>query len=254
MQHYNTDWLIEKYYNGEELSYLFFWGHTTNNNALEVNKACLSQWFPLSFTVDGITYNNAEHWIMANKAFLFGDFDIYNKILATSSPKEAKALGRLVKGFDDNIWKEQCYEIVKQGNIHKFNQHPAYAAFLLNTVDQILVEASPVDTIWGIGLAENDGDATCPDQWKGQNLLGFALMEVRDFLKDFGHFERFNADVSLPWKVYPKIDPKDLFWRMGDGEELLNSFYSYYNTLSERDRTIFMLTNPAPLQWRSMLE
>jgi hypothetical protein len=93
-----------------------------------------------------------------------------------------------------------------------------------------------------------------PDQWKGQNLLGFALMEVRDFLKNFGHFEQLSADVSLPWKVYPKIEPNDLFWRMGAGEELLNVFYSYYNALSERDRTIFMLTNPVPFQWQSMLE
>jgi ribA/ribD-fused uncharacterized protein len=250
MQHYNTDWLIEKYYNGEELSYLFFWGHTTNNT-LEVNKACLSQWFPLSFTVDGVTYANAEHWMMANKALLFSDIDSYEKILAAKTPKEAKALGRLVIGFDELVWKEHCYEIVKQGNVHKFNQHPAYAAFLLNTVDQILVEASPVDKIWGIGLAENEEDAVTPDQWKGQNLLGFALMEVRDFLRDF---EQLSDNVSLPWKVYPKIEPNDLFWRMGDGEELLNRFYFYYNALSERERTIFILTNPAPSQWQSMLE
>ena len=253
MQHYNTDWLIEKHYNGEKLLYLFFWGHTTNNT-LEVNKACLSQWFPLPFTVDGVTYANAEHWMMANKALLFSDIDSYEKILAAKTPKEAKALGRLVIGFDDLVWKDQCYKIVKQGNIHKFNQHPVYAAFLLDTADQIIVEASPVDKIWGIGLAESDEDATRPDQWKGKYLLGFALMEVRDFLKGFGHFEQFIADVSLPWKVYPKIEPNDLFWRMGDGKELLNKFYSYYDALSERERTIFMLTNPAPLQWQSMLK
>jgi ribA/ribD-fused uncharacterized protein len=252
MQHYSSDWVIEKYYNGEELSYLFFWGHTTNNS-LEVNKACLSQWFPLPFTVDGITYANAEHWMMANKALLFGDIDSYEKILTAKSPKEAKALGRLVIDFDELVWKEHCYEIVKQGNIHKFNQHPAYAAVLLDTIDQILVEASPVDKIWGIGLAESDEDAIRPNLWKGQNLLGFALMEVRDFLKEFGHFEQLSADVSLPWKVYPKIDPMDLFWRMGDGEGLLSHFYSYYNALGERERTIFMLTNPAPLQWQRML-
>ena len=92
-------------------------------------------------------------------------------------------MGREVRGFDDARWCEARFEIVVQGNLAKFSQHPALGDYLLSTRDQVLVEASPVDRIWGIGLAADDTKASRPEQWRGLNLLGYALMEVRDRLR-----------------------------------------------------------------------
>ena len=107
------------------------------------------------------------------------DEDIFQKILQTDDPKKIKALGRLVKNYQDEIWIAHRYEIVVQGNLAKFSQDNDLKAFLLSTSDQIIVEASPVDQIWGIGLAADHVNATNPNGWQGLNLLGFALMEVR---------------------------------------------------------------------------
>ena len=114
---------------------------------------------------------------------LFNDTEIHDKIIEAVKPGEAKDLGREVRNFDDEAWKAQRYEIVKQGNIHKFSQYPLFADYLLATGDRVLVEASPRDTIWGIGLGGDNPKAQHPDTWRGLNLLGFALMEVRAILK-----------------------------------------------------------------------
>lgn len=108
------------------------------------------------------------------------------KILAAKSPAEAKKLGRKVRNFDPKIWGENCFDIVCEGNYHKFSQHEDLKEFLLNTKDRVLVEASPVDNIWGIGMAQDHDHAENPRLWKGSNLLGFALMEVRNRLKKDG--------------------------------------------------------------------
>ncbi|MFC0518194.1 NADAR family protein [Mucilaginibacter angelicae] len=187
MQTYTLQWLIDKHHNDEPLKYLYFWGHTNKHNE-EAGKFCFSQWYELPFTVDGATYNTAEHWMMAQKAFLFEDLKTYEKIINAVKPGEAKELGRQVTGFDETRWTEYRYKIVVTGNIHKFNQHPQFAEYLLNTGDRILVEASPVDKIWGIGMAQDNDQITNPNNWRGLNLLGFALMEVRDFLREPGHF------------------------------------------------------------------
>lgn len=100
--------------------------------------------------------------------------------MAAPSPSAAKKLGRRVRGFDDATWNERRYSIVVRGNVAKFAQHPDLRDFLLGTKNRVLVEASPVDRIWGIGLAEDDERAVDPKQWQGLNLLGFALMKVRD--------------------------------------------------------------------------
>jgi hypothetical protein len=120
---------------------------------------------------------------MAQKARLFGDQEHARQVLACVSPAEAKKIGRLVEGFDGNVWDRHKYEYVQEGNYHKFSQHPALREFLLNTGNRVLVEASPVDKIWGIGMAKTDENIYNPNRWKGENLLGFALMEVRDALK-----------------------------------------------------------------------
>ncbi len=99
------------------------------------------------------------------------------------SPKQVKQLGREVRGFDPALWDEEKLRIVTEGNLHKFKQNLALGEFLLSTGDLILVEASPVDPVWGIGLAADDDNASNPLLWRGENLLGFALMETRDRLR-----------------------------------------------------------------------
>lgn len=135
---------------------------------------------------DNVTYPTAEHYMMAQKAKLFDDMDIFNQIIQSKHPKQAKDLGRQVKNFDENIWNEKRFEIVVQGNIAKFSQNPALKAYLLGTGDRVLVEASPVDKIWGIGLAKDNDKIHSPLNWQGLNLLGFALMQVRDELTNNG--------------------------------------------------------------------
>ena len=165
-----------------ESKFLFFWGHQPSKDGT-ITKTCFSQWWLSSFKVNGMTYKTAEHWMMAKKAELFNDNEVLDKIIKANSPAEAKKLGRQVKNYDDAIWLENRFEIVKEGNYHKFSQNPDLKAFLLNTDERVIVEASPVDPIWGIGMAGDHKDVLNPAKWKGLNLLGFALMEVRDELK-----------------------------------------------------------------------
>jgi ribA/ribD-fused uncharacterized protein len=176
---YNLKWLIEKYNAGENLEYCFFWGHQPSKDG-SIQKTCFSQWWAgHSFEVDGQVYPTAEHWMMAGKARLFLDEEMLELILKAGTPLEAKKLGRKVRNFDQAIWKAHRFEIVKTGNIHKFSQHEDLKAFLLNTNNQIIVEASPRDRIWGIGMGAKNEKALHPPQWRGQNLLGFVLMAVR---------------------------------------------------------------------------
>lgn len=170
--------LQEQVKNGQKYSYLCFWGHSQKTSG-KIDKSCLSQWFPAKFEIDGVNYQSTEQYMMAQKAKLFNDEDIFQKILQTDDPKKIKALGRLVKNYQDEVWIVHRYEIVVQGNLAKFSQDNDLKAFLLSTSDQIIVEASPVDQIWGTGLATDHVNATNPNAWQGLNLLGFALMEVR---------------------------------------------------------------------------
>jgi ribA/ribD-fused uncharacterized protein len=174
--------LISRSNAGESFEYFFFWGHTPPKDG-GTSKSCLSQWFPAQFTVDGVTYKTAEHWMMAEKARLFGDTEMLTEIIAAPGPQEAKALGRKVRNFDADVWSAQCFEIVVKGNVEKFRQNPAMQEFLLPTGNAILVEAAPRDQIWGIGLGEHNERARDPAQWRGRNLLGFALTEVRTRLR-----------------------------------------------------------------------
>ena len=133
--------------------------------------------------VEGVTYATAEHYMMAEKARLFKDERTRQKILAAEHPHAAKKLGRQIQPFHESVWKQQRFAIVVQGNLAKFTQYPALKDFLLQTGERILVEASPMDTIWGIGLAQDNSQANDPTKWRGDNLLGFALMLVRDQLQ-----------------------------------------------------------------------
>jgi len=177
---YSVQNTIEKFQKKEKTEFLFFWGHTVKD---EITKACFSQWFPYSFEEDGIAYKTAEHYMMAGKAKLFNDCETLNQILISDTPKQAKKLGRKVKNFDLEKWDGQKYEIVKRANFLKFSQNQKLKDFLLSTDDKILVEASPYDTIWGIGMLETNPKSGNPSLWNGENLLGFAIMEVRDELR-----------------------------------------------------------------------
>ncbi|KMJ43334.1 hypothetical protein AB204_20265 [Xenorhabdus khoisanae] len=174
--------LCDLYQSGKKLKYLFFWGHKANHTN-HITKSCLSQWYPVQFTVNDVKYASAEHYMMAGKARLFNDLDALEKIINAKNPGAAKAYGREIRGFNQSIWDEHRLKIVIEGNLAKFSQNKPLAEFLLNTGDKILVEASPVDRIWGIGLAEDFPNIQNPLTWDGLNLLGFALIAVREKLK-----------------------------------------------------------------------
>lgn len=180
---YDVNWLKTKFDKGEPLKYIFFWGHSRKNSD-DVGKFVFSQWFPSPFVVDNVEYKTAEHWMMGQKALLFGDTEIFTKITRSDKPGEVKELGRQIRNFDEHQWNERKFEIVMKGNIHKFGQHEKLKKFLSDSAERILVEASPTDSIWGIGLAEDAPSITNPHTWKGLNLLGFALMETRDLLRN----------------------------------------------------------------------
>jgi ribA/ribD-fused uncharacterized protein len=141
-----------------------------------------SQWHPCTFTADGHTFSCAEQYMMRGKAVLFGDEEIAAQVLASPDPRSHKALGRKVKHFDDHAWKKAREGIVLAGNRAKFTQNPALLEVLLATKGTQLVEASPTDRIWGIGMTSSNPAATDPTKWRGQNLLGRILTQLRDEL------------------------------------------------------------------------
>lgn len=164
---------------GEKVKYLHFWGHAPRRDG-SLGASCFSQWWPSPFTVDGVGYATAEHWMMAAKARLFGDAEAERAVLAARTPAEAKNAGRLVRDFDETTWARERFGIVVEGSVHKFTSDPALRDFLAGMGRRVLVEASPLDRVWGIGLAADDPRAQDPTRWQGANLLGFALMAARE--------------------------------------------------------------------------
>jgi len=163
---------------GARPRYVMFWRPTPTASG-RPGPGCLSQWWPSVFTVDGRRYATAEHWMMAEKARIFGDREMHRRIVASDSPALARKLGRQVSGFDEATWRAHRFEVVTLGNVHKFGRDPALRGYLLGTGGRVLVEASPSDRNWGIGLRVGDAAAYDVTQWRGLNLLGFALMEAR---------------------------------------------------------------------------
>jgi len=148
-----------------------------------------SQWYnspfkakPLSLPMLTFDFANCEQYMMFEKAMLFDDEDTAKEIMKTNDPKKIKALGRQVKNFNENIWTKNREKIVYTGNLHKFSQNPELLIYLLKTGKAILVEASPYDKIWGVGIAENDPEIYNIKSWRGLNLLGKILMQVRTAL------------------------------------------------------------------------
>lgn len=179
---YTRESIIERYNAGEALNIIAFWGHTPNPK--KITKACFSQWYDCQFELFGETYHTAEQYMMAQKASLFEDEDTRRKIMTADNPKAYKALGREVRNFDAERWDREKYQIVLMGNLAKFSQNPELLAYLLSTGDSVLVEGSPFDDIWGVKLGIDDPGITNPNEWHGENLLGFALMETRDILRE----------------------------------------------------------------------
>ena len=173
----DTPALLAAIARGWQPKYVLFWGHTPK--AAGVGRHVLSQWWPARFKIDGDSYISAEHCMMAEKARLFGDEETRRSILATSKPGAAKALGRTVRGFSEQLWERHRFDVVVKASAAKFAQNADLRAYLIETGDKVLVEASPVDRVWGIGLAADDARAEQPAAWQGLNLLGFALMRAR---------------------------------------------------------------------------
>ncbi|RUS46119.1 NADAR family protein [Cohnella sp. AR92] len=178
---YTIEELRKAHNAGERFKFLFFWGHTPAKIG-SVDKSCFSQWWRSPFEVEGTAYSCAEQFMMAEKARLFGDGEMLESILKANHPKEMKAYGRAVRNFDNDVWERECYGIVRRGSLAKFSQNSELGEFLKSTGSRILVEASPLDRIWGIGMEQSHPDIENPTKWRGRNLLGFALTDVRDEL------------------------------------------------------------------------
>ena len=154
--------------------YVFFWS------------GFLSQWTAESFSELGVTFNCCEQYMMWRKAILFKDYKVAELIINETDPSKIKQLGRRVKNYDEYVWSKHKYEIVITGNHLRFSQNPKSRDKLLSYSAKVtFVEASPYDKIWGIGMDENHPDINNSTKWKGENLLGKALTDVRDsFIKE----------------------------------------------------------------------
>lgn len=179
---YNRLWAVAAQEAGTLPSILSFWGHTPSKDG-SLTKSCFSQWWKSDFLTGGMDCCCMEQRMMAGKALTFQDLDTCKRIMAESDPKKIKALGRKVTPFDARVWDEVKHTLIVNGNYAKFTQNEELRRFLLSTGDSLLVEASPYDTIWGIGLGAENPEVQDPHRWRGQNLLGFALMEVRDEIR-----------------------------------------------------------------------
>ena len=164
---------------GETMEKLFFWGHTEHGS--NVTKACLSNFYPCKFEFNGKTFNFSEQCFMYQKAILFNDFEIAKQVLNETDVRKIKALGRKVKNFNNELRDKHKEDFMFNACYAKFSQNDKLKDFLLSTGNHEIVEASPVDNIWGIGFSSDNAMENI-DKW-GQNLLGKTLMKVRAVLK-----------------------------------------------------------------------
>ena len=235
---YTVEDLIKEKKDWSKDDFIFFW---KIHKGKEVNKSCLSQWYPSEFIIKGRRYNCAEQYMMAQKALLFEDEESYKKIIASSEPKEIKALGREVKGFDSVKWDEEKNRIVREGNFAKFTQKQELRDYLVSTEGKILVEASPYDNVWGIEMHESNSDILNPAKWKGQNLLGFILMDIRDEI-----IERIKEPEFIEWEEDLSDIPEECLFKDGVTGEFIKK-------ILRRQRNEKYLENPQEI-WDSMLD
>lgn len=163
--------------------YIFFYG------------GIFSQWAMREMVIDNVKYNCCEQYMMAEKARLFDDDDAFEKIMKATNPATQKALGRKVKNFDKDKWEKIARETVETANYAKFTQHEDLQRILLDTEEKIIVEASPYDCIWGVGLRATDKKILDPANWRGTNWLGEAIMGVRDALM----IQRAKGTLRWDW-------------------------------------------------------
>lgn len=142
----------------------------------------LSNWYLSGFVLDGCTFSSIEQYMMYRKALLFGDTEIADKILKTNDVAEIKRYGREVRNYDETIWSGIRQAVVFRGLCAKFSQNEELKELLLGTGDSVLAECAVHDRIWGIGLSMADENRKDMRKWRGTNLLGFSLMEVRTWL------------------------------------------------------------------------
>lgn len=165
------------------MTYTFFWGGP------------FSQWAPSKILIDGVIYNCCEQYMMAQKALLFNDIEAHNNIMKEQQPYLQKALGRKVTNFDKDRWEAVAKHVVFRANLAKFTQNKYYYDALMATGETLLVEASPEDKIWGIGLHQDDPRALDPNQWLGTNWLGEVITHVRENIRQ----------KELEWKLFMGI-------------------------------------------------
>lgn len=155
----------------------------------------LSNWYLSEFIIDDITFSSMEQYMMYEKAILFHDQETAKKILQTDNVAVIKDLGRTVQNFDDTVWGQSREEIVYKGVFEKFRQNPELRKRLERTGEEVIAECAVKDKIWGIGLSMKDEDRFCVERWKGQNLLGKILMDVRKDIKQ-GNYEKKIRQVE----------------------------------------------------------
>ncbi|MFN7117076.1 MAG: NADAR family protein [Saprospiraceae bacterium] len=240
---YDISWLQKAIKKGEEFEYFYFWEFASFE---KTGKHCFSIWHKSPFTIDNLTYPTMQHYMMAHKALIFQDYDRFEKIMVAPTPREAQLLGDEIADIDFEHWAREQYDIAKEGNIHKFNQYPSFAAELLQTGNKILVEASLTDAIW-VKQDDSDDVELGYYNWISINLHGFVLMSVREFFRDFGHFEPLENPMLSPWKKFP--DASEAVFEEEPERDYLLLFCEYYNTLSAREQNIYKLTHPLPYTW-----
>lgn len=174
----NLHELQQAFLSGRKLTFRPFYGHAPRADG-RLSDACFSQWWRCVFEVDGVRYSSAEQFMMAEKARVFADREALARILETHEPAKVKTLGRQVRNYDDAKWSAVRFDSVTRGSLAKFSSSPELRAYLLSTGDDVLVEAAPRDRVWGIGLGRANPLVNDPTKWRGQNLLGFALIKAR---------------------------------------------------------------------------
>ena len=190
---YSKEKIINQKNSSGELEFAFFW-----QNGSDLFD-CFSQWRTSNFQVSTSRYSCCEQYMMAEKARVFGDEQVRKQIMEVIDPMEMKVLGRHVKKFHDKTWDKVKYSVVLNANYYKFTQNKEMKDILLSTGDKVIVEASPTDMIWGIGFVEDKPEAKKPELWRGLNLLGFALMEVRDEIRKV--YQNYD---KIDWEQFEK--------------------------------------------------